>query len=296
MGVVFTALASWLLSGAFKGPADFGAFLLRTEDVSGPDVEAMASLRAQYVPAFDLNPRSSGRTSLFIPEYDFIERSRAELYLYFFDIGELMDPTDENLDNEDPFYHFIGTRGELKVSKFYNRIIAKFNPIDPELITINGTKGEPWPLTEMDAVEIALSFMESTPLPFSYAEFFVDLREEGLEVTFLREVGGLILWDHPTVIWVDSHGNVISMDYHYLTYEEIATVGLISMEEAYYRLPSMENDSPFRVELTGAALVYRFWDSILQPAYLFVGRIIGADDPDELNEPFRYYISAARFN
>jgi hypothetical protein len=70
------------------------------------------------------------------------------------------------------------------------------------------------------------------------------------------------------------------------------------MREAYYSLPAladlgvMEGEG-LRADLKKCELVYGFWDSILQPAYLFEGEVVNPDAGDKVF--FSYYVRAAKF-
>lgn len=289
LGLVLTVLATFLLAKAFSDPTD----LMRARDNGagreGAGREVRSLVEARYELGFDFPRRSMGRAALFIPEYDFIEREQAALYLYFFDIGEVQSDVSgcASTCEDDDFYRFVGEYGELWVNRFYNRIVLRFCRLNP---ANTGTNQDDQTLTEVKARRIAVDFMESSPLPFSYDEAEVYDHDDGFCVIFYREVGGLILRDHPTTVCLDVYGNVLAMDYYYLAYEQIATVALLTMRDAFYALPPFEGElSRDRVKLVSADLVYRFLDSILQPVFVFEGHGMVS------GEAFRYYVNAARF-
>lgn len=91
-------------------------------------------------------------------------------------------------------------------------------------------------------------------------------------VYFIGKVGSLPDYAFPVQIIV-AGGAVVSMEYAEIGYERLAPCELITMREAYERLPTEGGETS--VDLKRAALVYRFADSILQPAYLFEGETSG---------------------
>jgi hypothetical protein len=73
-------------------------------------------------------------------------------------------------------------------------------------------------------------------------------------------------------VFFDNSGRFTGFVYYYVELDEIAALPILSQQEAFYGLPV---DIPYdSVWITGAELVYRFYDSILQPSYKFTGEAI----------------------
>jgi hypothetical protein len=278
MGLLMSSFAMMLFAGSLVRPGNVGAYVLQTQRRSGGDYDSVLkeAVEASYDISFAFPRRGMDNAALYIPDYDFIEKHQAELYLRFLGIGD-SSPED---DGDGAFYIFKGTDGELHVNKHYNRIIARFN---------NPLTNQSFELDEESALQKALDFMDKTPLPFDYALSAVHPVDGGWSAVFYRDIGGLICRDHPVRITMDDGGNIVSMDYYRLTYEKIASVSLITMKDAYYSLPPLSDE--LKADLKKCTLVYRFEDSILQPAFYFEGEIVQEQDV----VPFSYYVNASKF-
>lgn len=290
-GFLLLALGVAFIAASLADPGRLSNMLLNAGTVLEPAVsdERKGLVEADYDVSFAYTGKTPDNIDLFIPEYDYLENEQSALYLRFFDIGA---PLEENMEDAegyaDGYYTFYGDKGELHINKFFNHIVARFS---------RAARTEA-SLTAAEALSAALACLDGWNLSHRYEEYTVTDNDDGFTVTLYGKTGRLINRAHPVTVTLDKAGTPLALDYYGLSYERLAQVNIISMKEGYYDLPLLaelgfEEIGRYKADLKRCVLAYVFQDSILQPAYIFEGEIIGRDSGETV--PFAYSVPAAKY-
>jgi chromosome condensin MukBEF MukE localization factor len=154
------------------------------------------------------------------------------------------------------------------------------------------------PLDDAGIAAAAAAYLERGALFMEPAECEVIRQPGRAAAVFYPKTDGLTNRSHPVTVTTDDYGAVTGLDYYKMSYERLASVGVISMKEAYYSLPPLADlgvleGEGLRADINRCELVYGFWDSILQPAYLFEGEMVSPGTGEAA--AFSYFVMASRF-
>ncbi len=148
-----------------------------------------------------------------------------------------------------------------------------------------------------EAVSLAWEFIADKMIYLDIAdlndrEISVLSNEDGYSVSFIRNVNGYRNYAFPAMVSVDKEGNILSANLYYFEYEKIGSCRTKSINTAVLELPldfPEYGSNECRVDLKSCQLVYFYENSIVQPAYMFLGEVI-----DEKME-FTCFVKAALY-
>jgi hypothetical protein len=126
-----------------------------------------------------------------------------------------------------------------------------------------------------------LTYIPAKPLTTEVEAFF---ETRGLPLVYEETRLGFVDGAY-TVTYVDYMDNLRNFDYFFVEYEKLGSTRIMSMYEAYGKLPQ---ESEITVTLTNCQLVYYYENSVVQPAYFFEG-----ETEDE--ETVEYFVKAALY-
>ena len=183
----------------------------------------------------------------------------------------------ETFDEDEDAYIFSGELGSIIIDKAINQIHfeAALTEGKDRLLT----SGE-------DAIKIATDFIEQRFLILIYEESQVHYDGYTYRVTFINRISNLKNHAFANQITMDNYGRIITMDYFAIQYDKVGECRIKSMKEAFDELPELNNDEI--VLLSSCQLVYIYDDSIIQPAYYFLGN--ASDD-----KTYECFVKAAVF-
>jgi hypothetical protein len=223
------------------------------------DTEAVREL---YKLEFPLTQQPMGTVGLYLPRYISLEASRAQGYAGPFGL-------DTPQETEDA-YRYEGPKGTLEIFKDISLIRYTAAQASPTPAAV-----PPLPLTDPEAVALAVGYVESKFLFLNYSEVVVNFDTRRYEIQFIDRVANLRDYAFPSVVRLDAAGALLSFDYYYVTYQRFDECPVKSMEQAYHALPLAPVAGQTEIRLTKCNLVYVYKDSFLQPAYLFEGVLDG---------------------
>jgi hypothetical protein len=242
------------------------------------DLAEEAALTAKLNAIYDVNfifDKSRGKSvGVYIPEYTRTDPDKAA---QFADIFGLSGPAFDSGDN----YVYGDGEESLLVDKYsgyidytLEQVMAEAEPVDDEaVIAAVGDAVKKYGLgTDYDSVDIE--------------------RGDGYNVRLAGRVSGLPDYAFPCILRFDAGLNLTRIQRRFFGYERIAGADILTMKEAYRRLPT-DYPQGTAINLDSCQLVYMFDDSVVQPAYLFKGESFPAENPD--GEPFRAFVKAAKY-
>ncbi|MCL2407801.1 MAG: hypothetical protein FWC95_07720 [Defluviitaleaceae bacterium] len=291
LGLILTSVAMIIFAFSLLRPGSLGAYILKTQQFISEADRHRNSVESSYTVNFEFTENTPANVPLFIPIYEPISFTYAASLVEVFGIGDEVYICE---DGDAAWFVFRGTAGELHVNKFYNRIFAIWSDshfTDVNHATRSAVRRDE-PLNESAATAAAVNHIIGKNLPFEYAESFVSTVDDGFHIVFYSKREGILNRDHTVRVSLDIYGNLLYLDYYHLEYERIASVGIISKRDAFYRLPVLDYENNVQATLRRGVLVYKFVDSILQPMYLFEGYIYENGEA----HPFAYYVPASDFN
>ncbi|MCL2461396.1 MAG: hypothetical protein FWF44_01920 [Defluviitaleaceae bacterium] len=229
--------------------------------------------------ATEKQPR--GEIMSYVPRFSPVDRRTADSYAAMFGVSGAFSETGDA-------YEYTGPAGSLEVEKWLSAARYEGNPDA-------FTRDTPLASDE-DAVSAAVAFAKSKRLRLSYEETKVKFDGSVYEISFIDRIGNLKNYAFPTDITLDSHGNVLSMDYFFIQYDKLKPCATISMADAFLCLPPVPDltgaggTAPLpSVLIDRAQLVYYYENSIVQPAYLFEGQAAGG-------KAYECFIKAAKYD
>ncbi len=243
---------------------------IKYESISKDEQKLLKNI---YKVNFELEKYPMGTINLYVPKYKFLDLDMAKYYFNLFMIK------DNILETED-YYYSQNDEGIVFVYKYDNLI--KFTSKNE-----NSNKSYNI-ITDEDALKKAVNFIEEKLLFLSYEETEVNFDGEKFIVTFINRVGNIKNYSFNTVVILNKYGDIISMDYSNMTYENFDRCKIKSMQEAFYELP-IDFPEETNIILEKCNIVYIYDNSFVQPAYLFEGRM--ADDIS-----FQCFVKAAVYD
>ncbi len=286
-GVSTLAFMFWLLVVVLPTPLT----ALRAGAVpTVADLGEGSKMNAVYDVNFPMSKTPSGTISCYVPRFK--ETSFGKIKYLADCLG-----TGGEFSEDDDAYYFSGEGGSLKVYKYFGRLTYTAEP---------GALAEPGapsaqaklPTTEA-AVELAASFIENNYLLLNYEEAKVNFDGNVYEVLFINRIGNIKNYSFNNTVTLDEYGNVLGLDYYFLTFERISAFKIKSMTAAFAELPVDFEDgtvdaSELPIDLKRCQLVYIYENSVIQPAYLFEGEIAG--EGISHGKTFQSFVKAAVFD
>lgn len=211
-----------------------------------------------YLLSFPLPKTTPGTINTYMPEYKPVSPETARFY------GGLFDMRDNETETEE-YYIYQNQEGSIYIDKNigYLRYETAERP-QPAGVTVSPE----------EALQKALQFIEGRLLFLSYEESKVRFDGEFYEVIFVNLLSNIQNYAHPVKVMLDPYGQVLTMDYYFITYKRLGSTHIKSMAEAFWELP-VDFPEGVKIPLTQCRLVYYYENSILQPAYLFEGSYPG---------------------
>jgi hypothetical protein len=105
-----------------------------------------------------------------------------------------------------------------------------------------------------------------------YEEAQVHFDGETYRVLFINRLSNLKNYAFTNEVRLDINGRIVSLDYYTLQYDKVGGCRVKTMKEAFKELP--EPPPSETVLLNSCQLVYIYDDSIIQPAYYFLGETL----------------------
>ncbi len=183
--------------------------------------------------------------------------------------------------DDDRSYFYKNDDGTLRVDKFVNSLVYKRTapPSDyaPSIYTYD------------DYINIALDFMKTRLIYLSYEDILTEYYsfddEISVSVSFVTMLDGMKNYAVMSQVTMNEVGDVLECLYYFGSYERLGTRPQKSVEQAISELPKTD----CRIILEECQLVYFYENSIVQPAYLFIGK-------EEGGQLFECLVSAVTFN
>ncbi len=205
-----------------------------------------------YNIGFQLDDKNIGSMNTYIVRYRPTSLETARHY------GALLGFSEDCTETEQYFY-FKDDAGVLFVYKNINSLQFIPNELSYKQ-----------PVDISNASTLAEEFMESKLLFNSYEEAIIDDMGSYFSVRFVNRLDRVKNLGFTNTVRFDKKGKILGLDYYFVFYERVGSFDLKTMKEAFYELPVVEGDP---LELTGCSLVYYYQDSIIQPCYLFEGKM-----------------------
>lgn len=208
-----------------------------------------------YNVGFNANKNYYGYINVYQPTFNPINYQLAHYYSYLFKIQEKFIETNE-------YYAFYEDNKSLYVYKLINLVKYQDN-------NINFNNKEQ--ISKSTAILKAEEFFEKSSLNLAYEETFVEYKDGYYYISFIERFNNLKNFGFYNKVVMDSYGNILNVEYYYNSYENIGAFKIMSVNEAFYKLP-VDMDTNEEIYLNNVQLVYIYENSILQPAYFFKGK------------------------
>jgi hypothetical protein len=238
-----------------------------------PIVHNKKQLNKIYTLNFEMDTEKTKKSKIYIPRFNINTFDEAD---YFANIFEMDKPFTEN----EEYFKFLNSSGELTVFKFINLVTFENNILNyfsEEKVT-----------SEKEAASIAENFMLNNFMYIKFNKVEVEESNDIYNVKFLNTLDNLSNHSFNSNVLVDRHGNILRMDYFYVDFDKLNNITLKSMDKAYLELP-IDFNNKIEIVLNSCNLVYIFENSIVQPAYHFLGK-------NSNDERFDCYVKASIFN
>ncbi|MDR1914146.1 MAG: hypothetical protein LBQ68_06675 [Clostridiales bacterium] len=182
---------------------------------------------------------------------------------------------------EDEFsYTFIGGDGSVTIDKEINQI-----HFESAEASASGYQGSEF-ITDKESIQLAENFIQNRMLVLFYEEAQVHFDGKKYRVNFINRISNLKNYAFSNRIIMDKFGNILTLDYFSIQYDKVGDCNIKSMDEAFCELPKLTDKD--NITLSDCQLVYIYDNSIIQPAYYFIGS--AADD-----QTFECFVKAAVF-
>jgi hypothetical protein len=200
-----------------------------------------------YSASVNLSRSSTGTFKIYAMRYTPTSVEQADRFAIMCGLGELTHEYDD-------IFVYSNGQSELWVYRHINKLA--FDTTAETDYTVS------------DAARV----FENNFLPINYEETVVETTENGTTVRFITRIDNVKNEAFANEVYFNNAGRFTGFVYYYVELDEIDALPVISQLEAFYGLPV---DIPYdSVWITGSELVYRFYDSILQPSYKFTGEAI----------------------
>lgn len=207
-----------------------------------------------YNIGFDTSKNYYGYVNVYQPTYNPPNYQLALYYSYLFKIYQEFVETNE-------YYAFYEDNKSLYVYKTINLVKYQNN-----YITYNKEK-----INQSDAILKAEEFFENYSLNLVYEEAYVEYKDGYYYISFIERFNNIKNFGFYNKVVMDSYGNILNVEYYYNSYENIGDFRIMSVNEAFYKLP-IDMHTNDQIYLNDVQLVYIYENSILQPAYFFQGK------------------------
>ncbi len=231
-----------------------------------------------YEVFFPMAKAPMGTVSMYLPKYRPNELNDAIYYFSLFGIDKQTHPIEPYITETEDFYTYTDSSQIISVNKLFNML----HFINKE--TFEHTKE----IAEKEAIDAAVKFIESKFLYLNYEEAEVSSDGNIYEILFINRIGNVKNYAFASSALVDKFGNVTEFKYYNLHYERLVGSKIKSMEEAFAELP-VDFPNNTKIMLNRCNIVYVFENSIVQPAYLFEGKL-------SEGKTFKSFVSAAIFS
>lgn len=195
-----------------------------------------------YYPTFRLNRQSAGKINCYRVKHTRTHEDTARFYAGLFGLPHEYKSDDEG-------YTFVGEAGRLTVYRH-----------KPQLTFV--------PARPLDAD--AEGFFDDLGLTLYYEQIHEATDGTQYTLSFVGFVDNLLSYALCPALTLDADRRIIQADYFFAEYEKLGECRIKPMRDAFLLLPQ-DQDGP--VTLTSCRLVYVYANSIVQPAYMFVGRM-----------------------
>ncbi|MDR1638275.1 MAG: hypothetical protein LBT59_01145 [Clostridiales bacterium] len=137
-----------------------------------------------------------------------------------------------------------------------------------------------------DAILKAESYVTEKYLMLFYEDALVHFDGETYRIEFINRIGDIKNYAFRTEVSMDKYGRLERLEYCSALYEKVGSCQVKPISQALLELPNVEPEDS--VLLRSCQLVYIYDDSIVQPAYFFLG------DASE-GRTFECFVKAALF-
>lgn len=243
-------------------------------NLSGPDTELLQRLNEIYDVNFLFDRISTKSANIYLPRYNQTDLQTADFYAALFGL-------EEPFSEYDDYYLYSSGEESLYIDKYASHV-----SLQKSILSTNTDSTERIP--DDVIISKAKGYCQEKSLGVKYDNVSVNFDEDCYTVSFVGKMDGYYDYSFPFVMKFNKNGDLFKLDYYFFEYENIANVDLKTMKEAYRELPA---DFPegTRIDLYTCRVVYVYDESIVQPAYLFEGEIVGG-------KTFQCFIKAAKYS
>ena len=269
----------------YLGLMVFSAVVIAVQLISPHENMSQGTTRSQprqrdgYNLLFSLSRQNYGPLNRYAIKYQTTDEETAKKFAKKFQMPMAFFTNDESFvfENNDAMLTICRHSGHLN-----------FEAVAQVLISADANKIAP--LNHEELTTRAVEIFKDFELTLEYVELRVEAHPENenshFTIIFINRLGNLKNFAFNNSVTLDCCGNFISLDYFFIDYDLLGTGSVKSMREAFDALPSRHGLTA--VNLTDAMLVYAYINSIIQPAYLFIGETTDGS-------PVEYMVRAANY-